>query len=63
MTAQTKSRTKASIGKTRSAVKPCRAPKYQGKCPRCGRGRLDYNGLLELYCPACGYVAPGGGFS
>ena len=31
-----------------------------GPCPRCGTGRLDYNGLLELECPACGYVIGGG---
>ena len=24
-------------------------------CPQCGRGKLDYNGLLELECPLCGY--------
>jgi len=22
-------------------------------CPNCGVGKLDYNGLLELECPAC----------
>jgi len=31
-------------------------------CPQCGQGRLDYNGLLQLECPRCGYVnAEGGG--
>lgn len=30
-------------------------------CPSCGQGRLDYNGLLELACPLCGYVAAGAG--
>lgn len=29
-------------------------------CPRCGLGRLDYNGLLELECPVCGYHEGGG---
>jgi uncharacterized protein (DUF983 family) len=24
-------------------------------CPQCGQGKLDYNGLLELECPRCGY--------
>lgn len=25
-------------------------------CPQCGTGKLDYNGLLELECPICGFV-------
>jgi uncharacterized protein (DUF983 family) len=32
-------------------------------CPNCGQGELDYNGLLDLECPACGFVLSGGGFS
>ena len=28
-------------------------------CPRCHLGRLDYNGLLELACPECGYTLAG----
>jgi rubredoxin len=24
-------------------------------CPNCGQAKLDYNGLLELECSACGY--------
>ncbi|MFH1524840.1 MAG: hypothetical protein ABIF04_07720 [Chloroflexota bacterium] len=24
-------------------------------CPECGTGKLDYNGLLEMECLACGY--------
>jgi hypothetical protein len=30
-------------------------------CPNCGEGRLDYNGLLQLECPRCGYVNGEGG--
>ncbi|HNF36289.1 MAG TPA: hypothetical protein PLZ03_15965 [Anaerolineales bacterium] len=30
-------------------------------CPQCHLGRLDYNGLLQLECPACGYVNGEGG--
>jgi len=24
-------------------------------CPRCGMGKLDYNGMLDLECDQCGY--------
>jgi uncharacterized protein (DUF983 family) len=30
-------------------------------CPACGKGRLDYNGLLALECPTCGYTSSEGG--
>lgn len=29
-------------------------------CPECGKGKLDYNGLLELECPLCGFRSGGG---
>lgn len=33
------------------------APLRRGAaCPQCGVGTLDYNGLLQLECPACGFV-------
>lgn len=36
-------------------------PPQRGEaCPACGIGRLDYNGLLELECPLCGYRDTGG---
>jgi len=25
-------------------------------CPQCGLGTLDYNGMLQLECHACGFV-------
>lgn len=28
-------------------------------CPRCGEASLDYNGLLNLACPICGYAVGG----
>lgn len=28
-------------------------------CPRCGHGRLDYDGLLNLVCPECGFSESG----
>lgn len=32
-----------------------------GVCPECNTGELDYNGLLQLECPACGFVNGEGG--
>ncbi len=34
---------------------PIRPPRSGDPCPRCGQGKLDYNGLLELECTVCGY--------
>jgi uncharacterized protein (DUF983 family) len=28
-------------------------------CPKCHAGKLDYDGLLNLACPACGYTIGG----
>jgi hypothetical protein len=30
-------------------------------CPQCGQANLDYNGLLQLECSACGFVNGEGG--
>ena len=32
-------------------------------CPRCNMASMQYNGLLELTCPNCGYRAPGAAFT
>ena len=32
-------------------------------CPRCRGERLDYDGLLNLVCPGCGFTPGGGCFS
>lgn len=28
-------------------------------CPKCGKGVLDYDGLLNVFCPVCGVVDSG----
>lgn len=43
---------------THTAAKPL----HKGElCPNCGEGRLEYNGLLQLACPVCGFVNGEGG--
>lgn len=32
-------------------------------CPSCRQATLDYNRMLELICPNCGYREPGGAFT
>lgn len=32
-------------------------------CPKCKHALLDYDGLLNLACPACGFAETGGCFS
>ncbi|MBN2549308.1 MAG: hypothetical protein JXB15_09130 [Anaerolineales bacterium] len=36
-------------------------PRAGDLCPQCHSGRLDYDGLLNLVCPLCGYTAGGAG--
>ncbi len=31
-------------------------PRAGEMCPKCGQGRLDYDGLLNLTCTSCGYA-------
>jgi len=41
---------------------PKKVVKVGKPCPECGIGILDYNGLLDLECPHCGFTeGPGGG--
>ena len=48
-------------GKLRPAEER-RAPLRAGViCPVCGKGKLDYNGLLALECSECGYTSSEGG--
>jgi uncharacterized protein (DUF983 family) len=47
--------------KDTSEEKECRI--WAGQtCPQCGKGILDYNSLLNLYCPICSYET-GGSFT
>ena len=46
----------AAISPEREAL-PCARPLRSGDaCPGCGTGRMDYDGLLNLVCPECGYT-------
>lgn len=39
------------------------APPYEPRsgdiCPQCDAGKLDYDGMLNLACPKCGYAVGG----
>jgi len=54
---------KLSKPRATSRSRSCRAPHAGQKCPNCGKGKLDYDGLLQLSCPYCGHLASGGGFT
>lgn len=41
----------------------CQSPSRGSTCPECEKGILNYDGLLNLVCPVCGYQAPGGAFT
>lgn len=34
-------------------------PRAGDRCPACGMGQLDYDGMLNLACGACGYTLAG----
>lgn len=49
-------------GTTEESVEPepiVWEPRRGDICPICGRGRLDYDGLLNLACSECGYALGG----
>lgn len=39
---------------------PAALVKRGAPCPQCGQGLLDYNGMLELECPNCGFSTSSG---
>ncbi len=48
-------------GKVKQKFKTSVPLRAGATCPQCKKGRLDYNGLLALECPACGFVNGDGG--
>ncbi len=46
-------------GKTQVAA----SPRPGAPCPRCHKGILAYNGIVQLVCSACGHIAESGAFS
>ncbi|MGB9673311.1 MAG: hypothetical protein ACPL3P_04170 [Anaerolineales bacterium] len=38
---------------------PSKPLKAGDVCPKCGKGKLDYDGTLSLTCPVCGYKETG----
>jgi len=50
------------LGLEKPKIPQVDAPLRKGSaCPNCGKGILDYNGMLQLECPACGFVNGEGG--
>jgi len=41
----------------------CQTPRRGQMCGHCRQGQLEYDGLAQLSCPVCGYVAEGGSFT
>jgi len=45
------------LGLEKPKILQVNAPLRKGSpCPQCGKGKLDYNGLLQLECAVCGFV-------
>jgi uncharacterized protein (DUF983 family) len=57
----TKPRTARATAKRQT--RSCKMPRPGQKCPQCRKGKLDYDGLLNLVCPQCGHVAFSGSFT
>jgi len=47
----------------RRKTRSCGMPRPGQKCPQCQKGKLDYNGMLNLVCPQCGHLAFTGSFT
>ena len=41
------------------SVKPSKELRAGDLCPRCQEEHMDYDGLLNLACPKCGYTLGG----
>jgi hypothetical protein len=44
---------------SRGDVGEAQEPRRGDACPKCGKGKLDYDGLLNLRCEACGFAVVG----
>lgn len=42
---------------------PIKTLRSGDQCPKCKQAQLDYDGLLNLACPGCGYTLTGACFS
>jgi len=42
--------------------RPGKALRSGDPCPQCKQAQLDYDGLLNLACPSCGFTETGGCF-
>lgn len=47
------------VGTPQPGDKPARRLRAGDLCPNCKSERLDYDGLLNLACPNCGYALNG----
>jgi len=52
-----------SIAPEEGSQQAFRPPRSGDLCPACQQAKLDYDGMLNLTCARCGYVAGGGCFT
>jgi len=55
--------TQAGAGSGRPRRQRTRCLRQGDRCPRCKKAKLEYNGLIQLACPRCGFMADPGGFT